>query len=165
MKNYDLIKNEKVWSGTKSNVTFMHAFLSGPDQPAACRKNIRSGGGVLLAASARARTMLPTNYCESCEAAVIAMVNRREASMEPSTGEGDYLPPAETNTEKETGMDTTKPVRVRVTLILDVDPEAWELDYGVSGRREIQEDVKEYVRNAVVQGPAGFENMKLVSAQ
>lgn len=95
MKNYDLVKNEKVWSGTKSNITFMHAFLSGPDQPAACRKNIRSGGGVLLAAVARARTMLPTNYCENCEAAVIAMVNRREDAMQPSTGEGDYLPPAE----------------------------------------------------------------------
>ena len=62
-------------------------------------------------------------------------------------------------------MDDNKPVRVRVTLILDVDPKAWELDYGISDRREIQNDVKEYVRNAVVQGPAGFENMTLVESK
>lgn len=62
-------------------------------------------------------------------------------------------------------MDDIKPVRVRVTLILDVDPKAWELDYGISDRREIQNDVKEYVRNAVAQGPAGFENMTLVESK
>ena len=62
-------------------------------------------------------------------------------------------------------MDDIKPVRVRVTLILDVDPVAWELNYGISGRREIQEDVKDYVRTAVRDGHAGFENMTLVEAK
>jgi len=58
-------------------------------------------------------------------------------------------------------MEENKKIRVRVTLVVDVDADEWTMDYGVEGPRNIQNDVRAYIRNAVDQGPAGFENMEL----
>lgn len=93
-----LILNEAVWSGTNSNMTHMHAFLNGTT--AACNARIKPGDSVrsgdmpLTSMAKRNANTLPTTWCEKCEAKVTAMVNRREASMAPSTGEADHLPPA-----------------------------------------------------------------------
>jgi hypothetical protein len=37
-------------------------------------------------------------------------------------------------------------VKVRVVLDLDIDPDAWMLEYGVE-RAEVRKDVQEYVAN------------------
>lgn len=39
-------------------------------------------------------------------------------------------------------------MKVRVEMTLDIDAEAWALEYGVSPS-EVREDVKEYVRHNV----------------
>lgn len=46
-------------------------------------------------------------------------------------------------------------VRIRVTLILDVDREEWDLSYG-SGEtiEELRDDVKRYILNNIQQSPA-----------
>lgn len=64
-------------------------------------------------------------------------------------------------------LEEQKPVRVRVTLILDVDTNAWALEYGfgVNDRRGIQNDVKDYIRNVVQCGEGGFENMTVVETK
>lgn len=46
-------------------------------------------------------------------------------------------------------------MRVRVTLTVDVDPDAWEMTYGTP-RFELREDVREYVREHV-QGSAAAD--------
>jgi hypothetical protein len=38
-------------------------------------------------------------------------------------------------------------MKVRVVFTLDIDPEAWTLNYGVEGAKEIREDVQNYVLN------------------
>lgn len=58
-----------------------------------------------------------------------------------------------------------KPIRVRMTLILDVDQESWTLDYGVEGRREIQGDVKEYIRTLMNDTSGGMEYITLVASK
>jgi hypothetical protein len=35
-------------------------------------------------------------------------------------------------------------VKVKVEFTLDIDPEAWEMAYGISGAKAIREDVKQY---------------------
>jgi len=40
-------------------------------------------------------------------------------------------------------------VKVRVVLTVDVDVEAWMLDYGVA-REQVRADVQQYMRDAVV---------------
>jgi hypothetical protein len=58
-----------------------------------------------------------------------------------------------------------KPLRVRITLVMDVDTEAWTLDYGVTGRHAIAGDVKQYIRNLIHDGSGGLENITLVSSK
>ena len=41
-------------------------------------------------------------------------------------------------------------MRVTVTIQLDVDPEAWALQYGVTGARALREDVKLHATAQVV---------------
>lgn len=205
----------KTWGTTRTGMIF-HSFKD--SGVAVCRSNIRRPEGVDSYTEAQVEARLAEAWgarvrgfrkCESCTELEAAFRDRLEASMEPSTGEGDYLPPAEdasvapTETKthhynalggqrfiegrgwvnhckvcqepegqgdhfynKEAEMiDNDKPVRVRITLIVDVDAKAWELDYGIENRREIQNDVKEYIRNAVQCGSGGFENMTLVEAK
>lgn len=40
---------------------------------------------------------------------------------------------------------------VAATTRLDIDTEAWTLNYGVDGKVEIREDVKAYVNNLVTE--------------
>lgn len=89
-----MIRNKRVWSGTKSNTVNVHAFISGANRPAACNGRIKAGSETLLNMNEREATSLPTHYCPKCETALTSMVNRRDGSMQPSTGEGDYLPPS-----------------------------------------------------------------------
>lgn len=47
-------------------------------------------------------------------------------------------------------------MRVRVEMTVEVDPEAWELTYGV-GKKELREDVRTYVFGCVDNSAAGAE--------
>lgn len=42
-------------------------------------------------------------------------------------------------------------MKIKVELTVDIDPEAWTLNYGVEGAKEIREDVRAYVEGAVVE--------------
>lgn len=54
--------------------------------------------------------------------------------------------------------------RVRISLLIDVDVEAWALDYGMEAKANVvRADVKSYIENAINDGPAGFEFMTLVT--
>jgi hypothetical protein len=41
-------------------------------------------------------------------------------------------------------------MKVRVSFTLEIDPKAWEGNYGVAGAREIRADVQEHARNTVL---------------
>jgi len=43
-------------------------------------------------------------------------------------------------------------MRVKIEVTVDIDPEVWALAYGVSGAKEIREDVRAYARNAILDG-------------
>jgi len=80
----------RVWNYSNTG-TKLHAFLNGV---AICRSSIRRPGAEHTAldyCEARSHQM-----CATCDKRFNAAIERIEASMEPSTGEGDYLPPAET---------------------------------------------------------------------
>ena len=219
----------KIWnfSGTGTKV---HAFVGGV---ALCRKNIkdseitRPNHRDFCLAREEVRKAAGTGMCAGCLKKFEAEIEREEAfqerlaaSMEPSIGEGDYLPTADAVPAEETadqvyarsadgettlvsieegdaeiaaaeaaGLKVRRdrcgvgikrpsgvlywlrkvpapvqgPIRVVVTLMVDVDADAWTLDYGVEGRREISRDVKDYIRNMINEGPAGFDNMTLVN--
>lgn len=58
-------------------------------------------------------------------------------------------------------MDEKRTAKVRFQITLDVDLEAWEQDYGVQGARNIQEDVRKYLRNLILcGGGAGLEYLE-----
>jgi hypothetical protein len=40
-------------------------------------------------------------------------------------------------------------VKVRVVITLDIDPETWATEYGVTGARDIREDVVRWADNAL----------------
>ena len=40
-------------------------------------------------------------------------------------------------------------MKVKIDLTIDIDAAAWEMNYGISGAKEIREDVREAVRYAV----------------
>lgn len=46
---------------------------------------------------------------------------------------------------------SNKPINVRVSMTVEVDPEAWELEYGddASDRAALRESVGSYVRNQI----------------
>lgn len=99
--NFDSIKTERVWANTNSNTTTVHAFLTNKSAGALCNSGIRpndsvrSGDTNLMTMVERDRTTVPTNYCGRCLTRLVNLVDRQAASMMPSTGEGDYLPPAQ----------------------------------------------------------------------
>lgn len=45
----------------------------------------------------------------------------------------------------------TPPVRPHISMTLEIDPDAWTLNYGVAGRAAIVEDVQNYVHNLVTE--------------
>lgn len=49
-------------------------------------------------------------------------------------------------------------MKVRITLTLDIDPDAWNTIYGAGEERAaVREDVKSYVLNAIQQSAAAEE--------
>ncbi|WP_159030304.1 hypothetical protein [Streptomyces sp. CB01201] len=46
-------------------------------------------------------------------------------------------------------------MKVRITITMDVDAEAWAFDYGLD-RRDVRDDVKDYVAHLIV-GSHHFE--------
>ena len=40
-------------------------------------------------------------------------------------------------------------MKVKVEVTVDIDPEAWTMNYGVEGTAAIREDVKEYCRHTL----------------
>lgn len=40
-------------------------------------------------------------------------------------------------------------MKVKIEFTVDIDPEAWTMNYGVVGEREIREDVKMYCQNSI----------------
>lgn len=42
-------------------------------------------------------------------------------------------------------------MKVRVTISLDIDPEAWTRNYGVEGDKAIREDVRVYVEHLIAE--------------
>lgn len=51
-----------------------------------------------------------------------------------------------------------KRVKVTVPLIMEIDPEAWDLTYGTGTKvADIREDVREYIVNAVMNTGAAHE--------
>lgn len=80
----------KIWNYSNTG-TKLHAFLDGV---AICRSSIRRPGAEHTAldyCEAKSHSV-----CATCDTKFNAAIERAENSMEPSTGEGDYLPPAET---------------------------------------------------------------------
>ena len=47
-------------------------------------------------------------------------------------------------------------MKVRVTLVVEVDPETWEMIYG-TGRKELRDDVKQYALGQLQQSAAADE--------
>lgn len=41
-------------------------------------------------------------------------------------------------------------MKIHVEFTVDIEPDAWTLNYGISGAREIREDVKGYVEEAAL---------------
>jgi len=39
-------------------------------------------------------------------------------------------------------------MKVQINFTVDIDPAKWTLNYGTEGRKEICQDVKEYIRQA-----------------
>lgn len=50
-------------------------------------------------------------------------------------------------------------MKVRISFTVDVDPEAWEMNYGVSGGAAIREDAKTKARYDITEhwGPSGLD--------
>lgn len=49
-------------------------------------------------------------------------------------------------------------MRIRVELVIEVDPESWDRTYGNGARRsDVREDVREYVLDAIQQSAAAQE--------
>lgn len=53
-------------------------------------------------------------------------------------------------------------MQVTVTVRLDVDEEAWAVEYGVEGRTAVRADVKRYVQDAAEQH---LDSMGLLSSR
>lgn len=122
----------KTWGRTETGMVF-HSFKA--DGTAICRSNIKAAGEFRTEASVNAALAKPWGLatqgfrkCENC-AAKAAFRDRAEASMTPSTGEGDYLPPAaeapSTPDTEETPMGlearrTTGPLTPRQTDIIEL---------------------------------------------
>lgn len=165
------------WNLTETGMVF-HSFNA--DGAAICRSNIKVGSGrkpwtesQMDKSLASVWGMSTQGYrkCASCAKKEAAFQARLEASLAPSTGEGDHLPPAgateeivaESDTDEGESVEDTKPVKVRFAVTVEVDPIAWALEYGNGeGRREVMTDVREYLLNAIREGNAGFELMKIV---
>jgi DNA-binding CsgD family transcriptional regulator len=78
----------KIWNYSNTGMK-LHAFLDGT---ALCRSSIRRPGAEDTALDyCEAKTH---QLCAACDTKFNAAVERAEASMQPSTGEVDYLPPA-----------------------------------------------------------------------
>lgn len=94
---------EKMWNTVGTGLK-IHAFNNGT---ALCRSNYKNatpaGNLDYCEATDRARSW-GLSLCTTCDAKFNAAIERLENSLAPSTGEGDYLPPAE---------DTNAPARVR----------------------------------------------------
>lgn len=80
----------KMWnfSGTGTKV---HAFIDG--RSAACRKSIARPAGNDMD-FCQAKQGFKFSVCTTCETRFNAAIERLENSLQPSTGEGDYLSPA-----------------------------------------------------------------------
>ena len=88
----------KIWNYSNTG-TKLHAFLNGT---ALCRSSIRRPGADPTALDYCEAKSHPV--CAACDTKFNAAIERAEASMEPSTGEGDYLPPAINPNTKEAPM-------------------------------------------------------------
>jgi hypothetical protein len=42
-------------------------------------------------------------------------------------------------------------MKVRITVTVDIDPEAWTTDYGVTDQTAIRDDVREWATNLVTE--------------
>ncbi|NKS33137.1 hypothetical protein GS534_24225 [Rhodococcus hoagii] len=42
-------------------------------------------------------------------------------------------------------------MKVKIEVTVDIDPEAWTMNYGVEGAAAIREDVREYCRNTLIE--------------
>lgn len=122
------------WGRTETGTVY-HSFKA--DGTAICRSNIKLGSNgliteekvnQLLARAWGVRTQ-GVRKCSTCETKEIGHRNRVEASMAPSTGEGDHLPPATeivstTDTEENTmgleGRRTTGPLTPRQIDIIEL---------------------------------------------
>lgn len=62
--------------------------------------------------------------------------------------------------KNQPGRPATAPVRVRMTLSLEVDPAAWADAYGDTDatEAELRADVKNYIRHTLDQYLRGMEN-------
>lgn len=92
---------DATWMTTRTGMTY-HSFKA--DDTAICRKNIRRPEGVDSYTEAQVDARLAEAWgarvrgfrkCETCSEMETAFEARLASSMAPSTGEGDYLPPAE----------------------------------------------------------------------
>lgn len=96
------------WGRTETGFVY-HSFNA--DGTAICRKNIKAAEDRELFTEAKVDEMLAEAWgirtigyrkCEGCETREAARRDRLAASLAPSTGEGDYLPPAAAETAAET---------------------------------------------------------------
>lgn len=117
----------KTWVTTETGKVY-HSFGV---VHAECRKSIKPGTGRPMISESRVDEILAKPWgvstqgyrkCEKCAQLEADFRSRAEASMQPSTGEGDHLPPAvETNTpqtpSKEENMNVTPEVIQALALI------------------------------------------------
>ena len=103
------------WGRTETGFVY-HSFNA--DGTAICRKNIKAADGRELFTEAKVDEMLAEAWgirtigyrkCTGCETREAARRDRLAASLAPSTGEGDYLPPAETVAAEPTAQTAEAP--------------------------------------------------------
>jgi|SRR5690349_14442492 len=91
---------QKTWNTTKTGMIY-HSFKA--DGTAVCRSSIKAPviGGLVTEkrvderlAQAWGARVRGFRKCETCSTLEAKAAERAEASMQPSTGEGDHLPPA-----------------------------------------------------------------------
>lgn len=60
-------------------------------------------------------------------------------------------------------MEQRKKTKVKFEVTFEVDVEDWNLNYGTETVREVQKDVREYLRNLAHDDQGGLEYLKPIS--
>lgn len=130
----DNVNDEKVWASTNSNITHFHAFsVRDGELRAMCRKTIRPHDSVEDESELcsknywRKSWRIRSSFCDRCYDKVAAMVDRRNASMEPAQERHDagYVAPVDDHEETTTQERHGAGYVVAVQTTAGEEPEDW----------------------------------------